>query len=67
MSPTLKKPDPDHAAFPENFLSVWLSIALSRAAPEESRGGPINYSDADKGDLVPIAGETRQSGDITPG
>jgi hypothetical protein len=25
-----------------------------RAAPDESRGGPINYLDADWGDLVPV-------------
>jgi hypothetical protein len=23
--------------------------------PKESRGGPINYSEADQGDLVPVA------------
>jgi hypothetical protein len=26
-----------------------------QAAPEESRGGPINYSDVDSADLVPSA------------
>ena len=30
-----------------------LRTTLNRAAPKESRGGPINYSDADSGDLVP--------------
>jgi hypothetical protein len=26
---------------------------MNRTAPEQSRGGPINYSDADAGELVP--------------
>jgi hypothetical protein len=30
-----------------------------RAAPEESRGGPMNYSDADSGDLVPACSAVR--------
>ncbi len=29
---------------------------MNRAAPEESRGGPINHSDTDYGDLVPNGG-----------
>jgi hypothetical protein len=28
---------------------------MDRAAPEESRGGPIIYLDADEGDLVPTS------------
>jgi hypothetical protein len=28
---------------------------MTQAAPEESRGGPINYSDAALGDLVPVS------------
>ena len=38
-----------------------LRTTLNRAAPKESRGGPINYSDADSGDLVPaVTLSTRQ-------
>ena len=29
---------------------------MNRAAPEESRGGPINYQTQNKGGLVPVAG-----------
>ncbi|HEY2502412.1 MAG TPA: hypothetical protein VGI68_13600 [Mycobacterium sp.] len=32
---------------------------MVRATPDESRGGPINYSDADWGDLVPLARPVR--------
>jgi hypothetical protein len=32
----------------------WIEpFTMTRAAPEESRGGPVNYSDADHGDSVP--------------
>jgi hypothetical protein len=38
-----------------------LRTTLNRAEPKESRGGPINYSDADSGDLVPaVTLSTRQ-------
>jgi hypothetical protein len=42
-------------ALPGNFLSAVLGPHC-RAAPEDSGGGPINYSDADWGDLVPAPG-----------
>jgi len=34
-----------------------VTVTCDRAVPEESRGGPINYSDADAGQPVPQLGQ----------
>ena len=39
---------------PSETAHKLASARCGRAAPEESRGDPINYSDADEGDVVPV-------------
>jgi hypothetical protein len=36
------------------LIEQFVDVRARRAAPEESRGGPINYLDADLRDVVPL-------------